>query len=482
MDIEYHKIRPIIDCFDKMREILRNEDIDMPKIVVVGDQSSGKSSVLESITGLGLPRGQNTVTRCPMVIQLKRANKKSEEFALVWIEGDDVNSTSRCVLEDLSNIIVEKQKFLIEKEKVEITTTAINIKVHRINAPELTLYDLPGITYKNEKLIGSIREIIKKYTAGCSTIILMVIPANCDLTTSEALSIVKQQKDFKNRTIAVVTKIDLSEKGIFEKITSNELELKFDPIVVRNRTQDEIDKNEDWNEIRTKEIELLNTNEELKKLSDDSKGTTKLVEKLILLQRTILVEATKNVEEQIDKKILETEEELKKMALPVNTVGEKIDRFKSCLRKMINLLNTSMENNVASMADKEYNIQARLREKFDKFNKDFMSTKNTIFTKTFCDKVEFMVKEARGLLLQNFLDPKVFSIVILREIKNGMEKYKTLVKEVYEYLNKILQDFCKMSFEEFPNLLKNINIELGNENYWKSKKRSRKSYTRVDQM
>ena len=62
MDDEYKQtIRPILDVFDKVRRILKDEEIDLPKIVVVGDQSSGKSSVLESITGISLPRGTGTV-------------------------------------------------------------------------------------------------------------------------------------------------------------------------------------------------------------------------------------------------------------------------------------------------------------------------------------------------------------------------------------------------------------------------------------
>ena len=50
-------IRPILDKFDKIRDILKDTKIDIPKIVAVGDQSSGKSSVLDSISGIALPKG-----------------------------------------------------------------------------------------------------------------------------------------------------------------------------------------------------------------------------------------------------------------------------------------------------------------------------------------------------------------------------------------------------------------------------------------
>ena len=46
------------------------EPIKLPSIIVVGDQSGGKSSVLESLSGITLPRGQNVVTRCPLILRM----------------------------------------------------------------------------------------------------------------------------------------------------------------------------------------------------------------------------------------------------------------------------------------------------------------------------------------------------------------------------------------------------------------------------
>lgn len=458
MDQEYHKIRPIIDVFDKMREILRNEDIDMPKIVVVGDQSSGKSSVLESITGLQLPRGQNTVTRCPTVIQLKRAANKSSESATLWIEREE--NTKTVSLSELSEAISEKQKILIEREHVEITKTSINIRVSKENAPDLTLYDLPGITYKNDNLITTIREIIKKYTAGLNTIILMILPANCDLTTSEALSIIKSQKEYRSRTIAVITKIDLAEKGILRKIVENELELKYDPIVVRNRTQEEIDNKTEWNEIRIKEKDLINNHDELKQLSEECKGTHYLIGRLINLQKGILFEASITIKEELTKKLLYYENEYSKLPKPVNTHSEKLDLFKSCLRKFVDWIKNSMDNNISLEKEKEYNIPARLREYFDAFNSTFTKTRETFFSKEFCEKIDFMIKESRGLLLQNFINPKVFEKLIIAEIRTGIEKNSKLIDKVQIYILKILHDYCSQSFNNYPYLEKNISNDL----------------------
>ena len=51
------EVRPLLEKFDKIRSIIHNESISLPSIVVVGNQSFGKSSVLESISKINLPRG-----------------------------------------------------------------------------------------------------------------------------------------------------------------------------------------------------------------------------------------------------------------------------------------------------------------------------------------------------------------------------------------------------------------------------------------
>ena len=54
--------------------------VELPQIVVVGSQSTGKSSVLESIVGKDfLPRGTGIVTRCPLVLQLRRRTEENKK-------------------------------------------------------------------------------------------------------------------------------------------------------------------------------------------------------------------------------------------------------------------------------------------------------------------------------------------------------------------------------------------------------------------
>ena len=262
----------------------------------------------------------------------------------------------------------------------------------------------------------------------------------------------------------MITKIDLAEKGIYHKITGNELELKFNPIVVRNRTQDEIDNKDSWEVIKKKEYELLASNDELKQLPDNSKGTEALVHLLMELQKNIWIEASYTMEEKFQKKLNELSKESSKIPASVNTTYEKNALFKTNLKKMNAELNMGMENNTTNEEDKKFNITSRIRELFDTFNKDFSSQKKNFFSESFCEKVEFMIKESRGLLLQNFLDPKVFNKIIISEIKVATKKYKKLTKFIDEYMSGILSDLCKRSFSKHPNLLQEMLKEINKVN------------------
>jgi len=80
IDVSYNQeIRPLLDVVDRLRNLdITKEGIELPSIVVVGDQSSGKSSVLESLAGIKLPRGQGMCTRVPLVMRLKSCKDQAE--------------------------------------------------------------------------------------------------------------------------------------------------------------------------------------------------------------------------------------------------------------------------------------------------------------------------------------------------------------------------------------------------------------------
>ena len=155
--------RRLLKVIDDMREILRQEKISLPHIVVVGDQSVsnryllfivlrtyfvyilvkvGKSSVLEALSGIQLPRAQNICTRCPLELRMKSISPHEREYATIRCEG--VNETTIHNFADIMQLVTS-YTVQLAGDKSNVTSKPIYLTVykHSIQA-DLTLIDLPG--------------------------------------------------------------------------------------------------------------------------------------------------------------------------------------------------------------------------------------------------------------------------------------------------------------------------------------------------
>lgn len=148
----------LIPLINKLQDVFShlghsNVPIDLPQIVVVGSQSAGKSSVLESIVGKEfLPRGDGLCTRRPLILQLYHPQKSQPENNYSnhhqppeWAEFLHLPNKKFFDFEAV------KQEIVDDTEKVSggnkgITKTPIRLRVYSPNVLTLTLVDLPGIT------------------------------------------------------------------------------------------------------------------------------------------------------------------------------------------------------------------------------------------------------------------------------------------------------------------------------------------------
>ena len=141
-------LRPRLDAIDYIRGLLtgaaggEQHGISLPSIVVVGDQNSGKSSVLEGLSGVDLPRGDGLVTRCPLILKLRRAEHFSAVLSYVDRDGKIIWSPLT-QLEIPLAIIQATQE--LAGTKSHLVDKAITLEVNKPDAPDLTMVDLPGI-------------------------------------------------------------------------------------------------------------------------------------------------------------------------------------------------------------------------------------------------------------------------------------------------------------------------------------------------
>lgn len=172
--------RPKLDAVDKLRHHLNGVDIELPAIVVVGDQSSGKSSVLESISGIALPRGGNLVTRCPLQLGLRRGPIESAKLSY-----KDPKDSSRQVSRDLTldgiADAVETATNELAGTNSGLVPALISLQVTTPDAPDLTLIDLPGIVRnpigdQPKDIEAQIKDLIRKHIEGLCPLASQCIP------------------------------------------------------------------------------------------------------------------------------------------------------------------------------------------------------------------------------------------------------------------------------------------------------------------
>ncbi|XP_030063789.1 dynamin-1 isoform X2 [Microcaecilia unicolor] len=230
---------------DAFSAIGQNADLDLPQIAVVGGQSAGKSSVLENFVGKDfLPRGSGIVTRRPLVLQLVNCLTEYAEFlhckGKKFVDFEEVRQE------------IESETDRITGTNKGISPVPINLRVYSPNVLNLTLVDLPGMTKvpvgdQPPDIEFQIRDMLLQFVTKDNALILAVSPANSDLANSDALKISKEVDPQGQRTIGVITKLDLMDEGTDarEVLENKLLPLRRGYIGVVNRSQKDIDGKKD---------------------------------------------------------------------------------------------------------------------------------------------------------------------------------------------------------------------------------------------
>ncbi|KAI3796609.1 hypothetical protein L1987_39287 [Smallanthus sonchifolius] len=290
----------------------------LPSIAVVGGQSSGKSSVLESIVGKDfLPRGSGIVTRRPLVLQLHRIEEGSEyaEFAHLPRKKFSDFAAVRKEIADETDRETGRTK--------QISSVPIYLSIYSPNVVNLTLIDLPGLTKvavegQPDNVVQDIENLVRSYIEKPNCIILAVSPANQDLATSDAIKISREVDPKGERTFGVLTKIDLMDQGTdaVDILEGRSYRLKFPWIGVVNRSQADINKNIDMISARKREREYFTNSPEYSHLANrmDSEHLGKMLSKHL---ESVIKSRIPGLQSLISRTIIDLETELSRLGKPI---------------------------------------------------------------------------------------------------------------------------------------------------------------------
>ncbi|KAL5705321.1 dynamin GTPase [Ranunculus cassubicifolius] len=453
---------------DIFAQVNSTSTIELPQVAVVGSQSSGKSSVLEALVGRDfLPRGSDICTRRPLVLQLLQTKNGSD--GSVGEEYGEFLHLPRKKFFDFAEIRREIQAET-EREAGEnkgVSDKQIRLKIYSPTVLDITLVDLPGITKvpvgdQPSDIEARIRTMILSYIKHPSCLILAVTPANSDLANSDALQIAGAADPDGNRTIGVITKLDIMDRGVDATriLLGKVIPLRLGYVGVVNRSQKDINDNRSIKEALLYEEEFFRKRPVYNALADRC-GVPQLAKKLnqILVQhiRKVLPGLKSRISAELVAVAKEhasygeiTESKAGQGALLLNILSKYSEAFSSMVEGKNEELSTTELSGGARIHYIFQSIFVRSLEEVDPCD-DLTD-----------DDIRTAIQNATGPRSALFVPEVPFEVLVRRQIARLLDPSLQCARFIYDELMKMSHRCMAKELHRFPFLRKRMDEVIGN--------------------
>ncbi|KAK3433432.1 hypothetical protein EUGRSUZ_D01332 [Eucalyptus grandis] len=321
-------MRPLLNVIERLRNLMvMGEGVHLPTIV----------SVLESLAGVNLPRGQGICTRVPLIMQLQENPQADRPQLYLEFNGKVVPTDEDNIAKAINDATDE-----IAGHGKGVSNTPLTLVIEKPGIPDLTMIDLPGMTRvpvhgQPENIYEQISEMIMEYIRPEESIILNVLSATVDFSTCESIRMSQMVDKTGRRTLAVVTKADKAPEGLLEKVTADDVNIGLGYVCVRNRIGAET-----YEEARLEEAKLFDTHPLLCKIEKSIVGVPVLAQKLTQIQATMMAKYLPEIVTKINDKLDTNIAELERMPKNLSSVEDAMMAFmeimgsaKESLRKFL---------------------------------------------------------------------------------------------------------------------------------------------------
>ncbi|KAG9074041.1 hypothetical protein FS749_014441, partial [Ceratobasidium sp. UAMH 11750] len=235
--------REILETLSSLRSLGLTQALDLPQIAVIGSQSAGKSSLIEALCKIKLPRSTGTCTRCPIEFRSQYADYEWRAHVYLKLEveeqgrsrwSDEIAFGDALEDADLVEERIKQAQLAVLHPRVDpsvflrgdpgppgglsFTRNRVVIRISGRDLADLSFVDLPGIIantadQRNTGDIELVQKLISSYMRKKSTINLIVITCESDIETQAAGRLAAIYDPKGERTIGVLTKPDRIEPG-----------------------------------------------------------------------------------------------------------------------------------------------------------------------------------------------------------------------------------------------------------------------------
>lgn len=219
--------RDLLDVIDRLRSQGLSRYVDLPQIIVCGDQSSGKSSALEAISGMSFPTKDKLCTRFATELILRRTPTTGIDISIV--PGSERTEEEKKTLMkfkytgilqelDLGQVVEQaKDSMGLNGTKV-FSTDVLRVEVSGPSQPHLTMVDLPGLFLagnkdQSEEDAALVNSLVLSYMKNPRTVILAVVSAKNDFALQQVTLHARALDPNGIRTLGLITKPDTLDQG-----------------------------------------------------------------------------------------------------------------------------------------------------------------------------------------------------------------------------------------------------------------------------
>ncbi|KAF8145482.1 P-loop containing nucleoside triphosphate hydrolase protein [Mycena galopus ATCC 62051] len=337
--------RKMLDLINRLHSTGVQTDIDLPRIVVIGSQSAGKSSLIESISGITLPRAAGTCTRCPTECRLSCSESP-------WTCIVELRQTRSIVFGDpifdkaeVENRIRRAQRAILCPSKaahtfltdddsgpteISFSTNYISLQISGPEIADLSFVDLPGLIASvssksgNEADIAMVESLVTSYISKPNCIILLTVACETDFENQGAHHLTKKHDPEGKRTIGVLTKPDRIPHGDEESWLSlirNERDaLENNWYCVKQPSSQDLKQGITWSAARAREIEFFSSKSspwfELDSMYQPYLGTSNLVHRLSSILSDLISQRLPQIQVELETALQQTRASIQRLPKP----------------------------------------------------------------------------------------------------------------------------------------------------------------------